>query len=124
MKKSLTLVCASVLVALVTSAPVHGIILHSNPFDPSSIVAYSSWFEVPNAGGILQHQSYTDYFWDGNSTIEDFHWWGTPLSTVEGFDIEIWSHNPADGMPGAIVYSEFIAGNAGETFVEGLTYSY
>jgi len=67
------------------------------------------------------HQSYTDYYSVAGTTFTDFHWWGAKNSgsaAVTGFDFEIWTNNGVTDQPDALVYSEFIAGNAGETFVE------
>lgn len=90
-------------------------VLFSHPYDPDSDNAFSSFY-YPDGEGV--HQSFADYYWDGGFTITDFHWWGIDWGQMDGFVFQIYDQSPAGGLPGTLLYEEFVGGNANSTFVE------
>jgi PEP-CTERM motif len=114
MKKLTALFC--IFVVVFSSQLAFGNVVFSNPYSDNSTNAYSSLYNTTD--DYLLHQSFTDYYWDGTYSITDFHFWGTSYdgqTSMEGFTFQIWSDNGGD-MPGALVYEEYISGNAGATF--------
>lgn len=99
-------------------------VFYSHPYDPNSTDAVAS----DNYTG---QYSFADYYWDGGGSITDFHWWGAVASPfggngyIDGFQVEIWSHDGTLDRPDQQLYSEYFAGDAGATFVESnANYSY
>lgn len=108
-----------VLIVVFGAAQASAVVVYSNPYDPNSTVAYSSWFATDGYG--LWHQSFADYVWEDPFYMTDFHWWGMGWGgpeDIEGFTFQVWSHGAAADLPGGILYEEYFSGNAGATFVE------
>ena len=105
------------LVTLCCASSALGITVFSNPYDPNSTVAHSSIYYLPQDE--LIHQCFADYLWEDQFYMTDFHWWGLPYGDVEGFTFQVWSHDDASGLPSGLLYEEYFAGDAGETYVDG-----
>jgi hypothetical protein len=93
-------------------------VLFSNPYDPSSVDAWSSVQLYGEASPV--HQSFADYYYDGSFGITDFHWWGAPLSDngdIDHFVFQIYDHDVANSRPGSLVYSQDVAGDANAALV-------
>lgn len=114
----------AVLIIAFGASQAAAVVVYSNPYDPNSTNAYSSWNQVGGEG--LYHQSFADYMWEDPFYMTDFHWWGIPYvgesQMFDGFTFQVWGHDVASGRPGSILFEEFFAGNAGQTFVETNAY--
>jgi hypothetical protein len=103
------------LLMLVALPAAQASVFFSAPYDPGSTNAFGADTSAPQ-------YVYADYYWDGSFSITDFHWWGTTYaddhSYIDGFTVEIWSHDASWAGPDQALYSEYFAGDAGATFVE------
>ncbi len=102
-----------------------GASVFSQPWDGTSN-AYAS--QNDTGGSALGNFGtvYDNFELAGNYNLTSVSWVGqyfngTP-ATITGFTIQVYADNA--GAPGASVYSTHIAGNAGETLLSGVVYSY
>ncbi len=115
----LIIICFAMILFLSTSAYSYGNVIFSNPYDENDPSGFSS---ASISDGVANH-CYTDFYYDGNYSITDFHWWGTPRipdasAELLGFTFQIWSNADGADAPGTLLYNEFIEGNAGATYVD------
>ena len=92
----------AVLIIAFGASQAAALVVFSNPYDPNSTNAYSSWYQVGGEG--LYHQSFADYMWEEPFYMTDFHWWGSfkgwtrpipPSIVPDYFMIGIWKDVPA-----------------------------
>ncbi|MFH2055464.1 MAG: PEP-CTERM sorting domain-containing protein [bacterium] len=109
-----SLFAVAVLAAMLLAPLAQASVQYSAPYDPNSYNAWGSDTNIPQYG-------FADYYWDGSFSITDFHWWGVPLAgngVIDGFTVEVWSHDASWAGPDQMLYSEYFGGDAGATFVE------
>lgn len=93
-------------------------VFFSNPYDPNSQDARSS-FQLDNENAPI-FQSFADYYYDGSFAITDFHWWGAPLydnGYIDHFVFQIYDNDVANSRPGSLVYQQSVAGDASASLV-------
>ncbi len=103
------------LVILVFCAQGFADVLHNQPYDGLGS-GFASQNETGPGGVGNFATSYDNFSLPGGGTVTGVQWAGVTYNThYDGFTITFYTNN--GGQPGTSVYSQFIAGKAGQTYL-------
>ncbi len=125
---SLKVIAAAVALGLATLSNAGAVVLYSQGFDGTGN-AYSSQNDTAGFGNFAT--TYDNFTLGFNASVQDVHWTGEYFNPpnqglITAFTINFYADSA--GMPGGLLMSYSISGNAGETFLGNFagfpTYTY